>query len=171
MNEFQASTKSEQIGYWAKWTALALGLVSPIVQLVVLHQVSKLDPIIAMARNIYEPSTASFSDWIAIWRVFWNSAPLTLAFILLGTALRTQKLPLNPSGIGISAFVLSVAAAFGNELGYPYIVIPPLTNNYYESLERILIASANGYGATLFISSLIVSIFLVYAYQIWSSDD
>lgn len=160
--------KRESISRDAKWAAIALSIISFLGQQFILNT-KTVKKLYAPVENYLNPGVASLDDYISIGNTFIASAPLIIVFaifylVLKGKSERGEGLA--PGHFWVGAVLLYIGASFGNAAGFASVRTAGIRGgNPLTAFSLILSDYYNSYGFILFLSSLVVGVFLGRAWK------
>ncbi len=165
--------KREAISREAKWTAIALALVALAGQQWILNW-ENIKTLYSPVGNYVQPGGAGFEDYITIGMTIAASAPLVLvlaAMYVFVTGKLEKQEGLAPGHYWVGALLLWVAAKIGNALGFTPVRTAGLRGGTPFSWVGFILGDyASSYGFILFLSSIIVAIFVGRAWKILTTD-
>jgi len=173
LESFVSKEKRVAVGRDAKWTAIAIALITLVGQQIILNT-KNIKILYSPLENYLKPGVASLGDYITIGNTFMLSAPVILAFaiIFVYAYVRIQKQEgFAPGHFFVGAGFLYFAALIGNTLGFAPVRTAGLRpGNPYATMAIILGDLYNSYGFILFFSSIVVGIFIARAWNILATD-
>lgn len=164
--------KRDAIGRDAKWTSIALAVITLLGQQVLLNM-DGVKTLYSIPANALKPGVGSFEDYINIGHVFWQSAPVIIAFAIIFIFVNNQRQKQAGFALGhffVAAILLVGAGYIGNALGFAPVKTALYNENPYASFAMVLVDIFTSYGVILFLSSLVVGFFMARVWKHLSTD-
>jgi hypothetical protein len=175
-SEHVSQGKLKKISQNAKWTAIALGVIPFFFQQFILNSES-VKKLYAPIQNSMQPGTASLTDYITLGNTVIASAPLIIAFAGCYVFYRRKQEKgegLAPGHFYAGAFLLYLSALMGNLVGFTPVKTSIyrllMAGNPYSTFSLMMSDYHSSYGSILFLSSLIVGLFVGSSWMILSDD-